>query len=74
MYDDEPVSSLLRRAQHELKIKLNHDKYNSNYFEVILTRMNFNRSVSYTCTVVYLCDLNLKTSSSNISLNCNHDN
>ena len=37
MYDDEPVSSLLRRAQHELKIKLNHDKYNSNYFEVILT-------------------------------------
>ena len=70
MYDDEPVSSLLIRAQHEAKIKFNHDKYNSNYFEV----MNFNRSVSYTCTVVYLCDLNLKTSSSNISLNCNHDN
>ena len=42
MYDDEPVLSLLRRAQHEPKIKFNHDKYNSNYFEVILTWMNVN--------------------------------
>lgn len=26
MYDDEPVLSLLRGAQHEPKIKFNHDK------------------------------------------------
>ena len=31
------------------------------------------RSVSYTCTVVEVCDLNLKTSSSNISLICNYN-
>ena len=37
MCDDEAVLSLLRRAQHEPKIKFNYDKYNSNYFEVILT-------------------------------------
>lgn len=37
MHDDEPVLSLLRRAQHEPKIKFNHDKFNSNYSEVILT-------------------------------------
>ena len=37
MYDDEAVMRLLRRAQHEPKIKFNHDKYNSNYSKVILT-------------------------------------
>ena len=28
MYDDEPILSLMKRAQHEPKIKFNHDKYN----------------------------------------------
>ena len=37
MYDDELGLNLLGRAQHEPKIKLNHDEYNSNYSEVILT-------------------------------------